>query len=1112
MPLNNQQKAAVEYLDGPLLVLAGPGTGKTQLLSHRVAHILETTDASPDNILCLTFTDAAAANMRARLTTLIGPDANKINIFTYHSFGTFLLSTYQNFNPNLPRFFENSTSDLQTFRIIEDLKANLDFYDALKKQDTSDLISTISSVKSARLTPEDLESIYQNNEAEIIKINTTVAPILDQIIPHMKFDKALPLYQSALEQLDSIAKSTPTIKNIPALSTVLFNALHTAFANLDPNKPKLTPLSNWRTSFFDKNAENRYSLHIKTAENKLKSLYLLIIAYKDYLVKHNLFDFSDMIEEAIHALGTDISFKNTISERFQYIMLDEFQDTNPAQFELVKLLTDYEKPQVMAVGDDDQAIFEFQGASASNFQIFHDHYNSHIITLTENYRSTKEILALSSEIASQISDRFSTQNHFEKNLTSFISSYQKPNTIITRQEFLSSDAEYFWVAEKVNELINSGENPGEIAIIAPKHRFIAPILPYFQKFKNIPLSYERRDNLFLDPTINGIIILSNFAASITENRPLENHILEILSIPALKISSKTALLTADLIRTLGKLKSSAATKLNPAISQLNITHNLSLAVDQLKSENLLSSSEIAPLESFVKLAEETAANYHSLSLVDFLNLLLPTFFDFYTDAGKNKTQAFTFYENLITLTEQIKSYAPKDEIPTAKHLINFAKDCAAANQSLINSSPYKNSANSVQLLSVHKSKGLEFKHVFLISLDDTSWGSAKGNNNTLTLPPNLKQIRHTGSSDDELIRLFFVAITRARTHLYMTNSSSNFAGKSLSRLKYLKEFENPDHRNQVDSPLVPEKIVVLHNNQISPETDLAARWSNQYNLDQPSIKDLLTHRLQNFQLSPSSFISFFDITYSGPQVFYEQYLLPNFKTAPTEDQLYGTLIHKTLDYAVKNNIFTPEPLINFYNTELSNYFIDEPTKMALKFKGDTSLTIILQSYKNLYTDQNTKILSEVNLTPAKITLDGVPITGTLDLIRINELDKTIEIFDYKTGKFKDKNWTSEPSLLKYQQQLIFYKIILNLSPTFSKYTVTAGHLLFITPDEELKIHQKTYEYTEKDESDTKNLIKKIYQLVSSLTFLDHSELMIVPNKTASASDVKKFIKKILDIS
>ena len=103
MELNDKQKEAVEYLEGPLLVLAGPGTGKTQLLSRKVEYILKNTDTNPDNILCLTFTESGAMNMRERMKKIIGKDGAKVNVGTYHAFGSDILAQYKSYSDNYGR-------------------------------------------------------------------------------------------------------------------------------------------------------------------------------------------------------------------------------------------------------------------------------------------------------------------------------------------------------------------------------------------------------------------------------------------------------------------------------------------------------------------------------------------------------------------------------------------------------------------------------------------------------------------------------------------------------------------------------------------------------------------------------------------------------------------------------------------------------------------------------------------------------------------------------------------------------------------------------------------------------------------------------------------------
>jgi len=125
MGLNQKQKEAVEYLEGPLLVLAGPGTGKTQLLSEKVAYILKNLDVNPENILCLTFTESGQRNMRERMKTLIGSAAMKVNVGTYHAFGQEILARYKNFSPDYTRQLDQAIDEVTQFKIIKNLQAKL---------------------------------------------------------------------------------------------------------------------------------------------------------------------------------------------------------------------------------------------------------------------------------------------------------------------------------------------------------------------------------------------------------------------------------------------------------------------------------------------------------------------------------------------------------------------------------------------------------------------------------------------------------------------------------------------------------------------------------------------------------------------------------------------------------------------------------------------------------------------------------------------------------------------------------------------------------------------------------------------------------------------------
>ena len=372
MQLNENQKQAVEYLEGPLLVLAGPGTGKTQLLSERVVHILKSTDTNPENILCLTFTDVGAFNMRERLKSIIGREGSKVNVSTYHAFGSNILAQYREYNEDYDRRLDSPLDDVTQYKVIKMLQDKLSGTDILRGDSIKDIKDTISDAKKARFTTEDLLKIAEQNNEDSAEITSKVAPLLLNVVKG-KYKESLegaylPIYKELEGYLDAKV-ILPGVERTSKLLTVsLKEALDTA-----ADKNSVAPLTKWRDDHFEKDKKGHYRLNDRIANKKLASFAKLMEKYDKYLQENAMFDYDDMIEEAVQALTRDDGFRMTLQERYQYILLDEFQDTNPSQFAIVKALTNYEKPMIMAVGDDDQAIYEFQGALSTNMKDFQEY-------------------------------------------------------------------------------------------------------------------------------------------------------------------------------------------------------------------------------------------------------------------------------------------------------------------------------------------------------------------------------------------------------------------------------------------------------------------------------------------------------------------------------------------------------------------------------------------------------------------------------------------------------------------------------------------------------------------------------------------------------------------
>lgn len=1101
MGLNKEQAEAVEYLEGPLLVLAGPGTGKTQLLSAKVAYILENTDTNPENILCLTFTESGASNMRDRLRTMIGASATNVNIYTYHAFGSNILERYKNYAENFDRRLENVIDGVTQYKFIRQIQDNLSASDILKTSNIADLVDTIGNAKSARLSAADLQIIAKENLADSEKISLAVSDLLKNLQPRQKFAVAVEsVYQPLLEELLHLSSESPITGNIERTANILARELDRIIKDESAkDKPSVSPLTKWKNTNFECDQAGNYRLKDYVANKKLLSLSHIMAEYDTKLRADGLFDFADMIEEAIRALKEDRGFRLSLSELFQYILLDEFQDTNPSQFELIKLLTDYENPIVMAVGDDDQAIFEFQGASASNLLDFQNHYHAKVITLLDNYRSTSEILDFSHRVAEQVYDSFAKHHSINKVLRSMLDFFKKEKdsdfTVpcqISRHEFQVTNDEYYWVTAKISELIQDGECPSNIAVIAPKHKFITELLPYL-KARHIGVAYEKKSNLLEDPKIHELIVLANFAHDLACEKQPSHLLLEILSFPFLEIPAITAIESVHHARearksTLDYLLESKDHKL----------HQIANWLAMLATKSFETPLELW-LDYLIGISQIPGCEFRS------------PYLDYYETHGTS-VDKFEFYENLNSLKNTVVSHT-KNTHPKLVDFIEMLNDYEAAGAAIMNTSTYQDSKNAVQIMSAHKSKGLEFKYVFLIAVDNMAWGKAKGNNNLFKLPNNLVQIRHTGITDDEQLRLLFVAITRAKEALIMTNSVQDLSGKSVARLDYLGEQRDEKADRQI-SPFLPEpsQEIQLHYDDFDLDTKITTtryNWTANYISSDPDLKLLLKSRLENYRLTATDLTSFIDIIYAGPEQIYKTRILRAPDEPLTEQLAYGNLIHSTFEQITNTKISDDEALA-FFHEKIKEVPLSHNELKNLEEKGIYSLKIALQTFSDILRHPHAK--AEVNLSSEHPTFDGIPLTGKIDHLEIDPETKTIEVYDFKTGNYHDSKWQSHPTLYKYALQLGFYKLLLNLSPSYRNYKITKGHILFVSPDAEGIVYDKEYEYSPADETELKQLIKIIYQQITSLNFIENPELNLPADKSNTLKDIKAFVAKLLELA
>ena len=1062
MKLNEKQKQAVEYLDGPLLVLAGPGTGKTQLLSEKVAYILQNTDTNPENILCMTFTESGALNMRERLKSIIGKDGMKVNINTYHAFGSDILAQYKNYAVDYDRRLDAAIDEVTQYKIVKSIQDGLNGRDILRGDAIKDIISVISSAKSAGLQAFDLEKIAKQNMADSKVLSETISPLLKNVVPRAFKESYDNAYQPIYEILKPYTEGEIIIKGVERSIGEMARDLKAATIEAE-SLEKIKPLSAWKDKYFEKDDRGNYRLKDVVANKKLLSLAGVMAEYDKYLQENGLYDFDDMIEEAVRVLKTDAGFKATLSERYQFIMLDEFQDTNPSQFAIIKELTDYEKPLVMAVGDDDQAIYEFQGALSTNLTDYQAHYQAEVIALVENYRSTQEILDFSYEIIRQAPDRFA-----DKELTACKKNLEKSQ--IYRHEFLTSDMEYGFVAEEIARLIKSGVPQNEIAIISYKTKYFMPLLPYLKAHPEINIAYEKKNDLFEDAKMHELFTVVRLINEMANNQRVTVPLLEVFTYSWLGLS---------------------------VVEMLKITAQAKR--DKKSVFEVMSACESAEITEVVEWLSEIVAK----SFNEPLEVMLRYLMERMRVAEMEDYERFRLYENLASLMGRLKRHFGEKSLKLCD-LVQMLDDYMAAEMPLTVNSPYREAEDAVSVLSAHKAKGLEFSYVFIIAADHTAWGKGKGNNNMLSLPKNLAGIRHTGTTDGEKLRILYVALTRAKDGLYITNSLRDFNGKSPDRLEYLEEYVEGD---KVISPFLPNKEVILHYEASAYEfaENNLKNWLKPYIRPTPDLRLIYEERVKKWRMSASALTTFVDIVYAGPEAFFKSYILQAPREPETEALAYGDLVHKVFE-RVTNVGLSEEEAAEYFLTELEKKDLPVEIAQKLQERGPADLEVALLTFGDILKQGK----AEVDLGPEKLSIDGIPVTGKIDHMIVDETRKTIEIYDFKTGNYHKERWQSHKTLYKYMLQLGFYKLLLNNSPTYAKYKVEKAHILFVKPDSKTgEVYDRVYEFNAEDEQALLALMKTVYELVISLRFLDDPEIMVSPNDTLGLKDIRNFITLLL---
>jgi DNA helicase-2/ATP-dependent DNA helicase PcrA len=1079
--LNSAQRQAVDTIEGPLLVIAGPGTGKTQLLSARVANILDKTDVLPNNILCLTFTESGAENMRERLTRFIGRDAYDVNVATYHGFGSDIINRHRRYfeNQNLEQPVDNLTSHQILSAIVESLR----YDDALRqtRHHIRDLRTTISEMKKALLTPTELRTLADETSRFYEAVNPRIINIFKDVarLPS-KLDQSLALFEAVRNALENEVSLKPVNPRFGSLAWVLVDELDRAIDEANAlGKPK--PLTAWKNDYLEKNSDNVLIIAGELANRRLASLAQVLDRYDSKLNSRGLYDFDDMILKTIEALQSNDDLRFNLQEQYQYILLDEYQDTNAAQAKIVELLTDSPvnegRPNVMAVGDDDQAIYAFQGAQYSNMTDFFSRYRATaLINLTENYRSNAPILQAAESVAQQIESRL-THTFTELNKALQPRANNGP-TRIEHRDFRSPQAEYQFIAESIAAEIGDGTAADSIAVLAPRHGILEALVPYLNAL-GIPVSYEKRENILDAPVVRNVLKMAELVVALGKGEP-DAHLW-----PAV-LSAEHWDLPIDLIWKLSwSINDSWRLKEPLRWTEAMLTH---------EDERLRTIATF-----FLALGLRSSADTSERMLDELIGTLpvecgdgqsvTSPLRDHYIKRGDG--ELYDMISNLIVLRTTLRDYQNTVERAlTIEDMLDLVRGYEAAGETLLNTSPYAQSTEAVKLMTVFKAKGLEFSTVYLPSLIERLWNSS-GDSNRLTLPKNLAPTRYKAGGEDENLRVFFVALTRARSRMTLTSHSNNYGAKATTPLKFLLQTE--ENEGKVDKILPADCQSVIADDHEAPllqtlQTDWHAKHMAYGDTE---LAGLLYDRLQSFQLSPTALNKFLDLEYGGPQDFYFSSLL-HFPSEPGIGGQFGNAIHETMEWVTNQvndsgQLPTLERILDHFRARLTSKKLGAQDHDLLLLRGEGALNAYFAERSAIFKPGDRSEISFRNENVFEGDAEKiVHMGGTIDRMEIDEASKTIVVVDYKTGTPHASWIKSDARLHKYRQQLYCYKLLIEGSRSFKGYTVTVGRLEFVEPDSYGRVHALDLTFDAPEIERTRVLLRTVWEHVKSLDFPDVS--------------------------
>ena len=998
--LNEKQRLAVDTIEGPVMVIAGPGTGKTQILASRIGKILLETDTQPENILCLTYTDAGAMAMRKRLLQFVGPDAYKVNLYTFHAFCNDVIQE------NLSLFEKTALDPISELEKIQLFKELIDSFpkNHLLKRYRGDVYFEVNN----------LQSLFSNMKKE-----GWTSEFINQ-----KIDEYL--------------------ADLPTRDEFIYKRKYKEYNAGDLKKDKIE--------------------EEKERMEKLRAAVGEFDRFQQLMRKKSRYDFDDMINWVIKAFQENKNLLANYQEKFQYILVDEYQDTSGTQNKLVELLISYwDKPNVFVVGDDDQSIYRFQGANVENMIDFADSYKEDLLTvvLTNNYRSSQPILDVSKTLINRNNERLVNKiEGLSKDLLSsregLIQLKHKP----LLQEYDTQRQEMIGIVKQVQTLIGQNVLPGRIGIIYKENKYGEELAQYF-KLLNIPVYSKRHLNILELPEAQKILLVLKYLAS-EHDIPYsgDEMLFEILhfdwfGIPPIEIA---------------KLSMEVAEKRfkedKTSIRQLLVEKSNAPAKD------LFSSSLHEGLKKASVVIEQLVADVSNITLQNIFENII-------RDAGvlthiMQGTDKHWQLQILTSLFDFVKEETHRDAALNLQGFVNLIElmEKESISLPLIQVS---GSDKGINLMTAHGSKGLEFEYVFIAGCNAAFWEKKRKPGGGYKLPDTMFSSLSTSGDEEELRRLFYVALTRAEQHLYISYSKFKNDGKELEPSMFIAEIQDqhelPIEKVMLDTEVLSEFAALGFSKAEAPEIEKIE-------------EEFIGRILDKFVMNVTALNNYLKC----PLEFYFKNLIriPSPKNEATE---FGSAVHHALEKLFrkmqdeKKNLFSSkEDFIadfEWYMQRHRESFTKEQFARRMEYGKE-----VLSNYYDKYINDFNKIVA-IERTIKNVVIKDVPLKGKLDKLEFD--GKSVNVVDYKTGdpdkaipKTKGPS-DKEPNGGDYWRQAVFYKILVD-NYEQKDWKVISTEFDFIEPDKKKNYRKEKVIITPADITTVTQQITSTWEKIQNREF------------------------------